>query len=110
MTTHKKISNRFIESILKEFSENNGLENLEEFKQFEHLANYLTISKHHPEAFDSIEVFESVDMDAGSNIGIDGGAILINGNLLNNLSDLELYSKSIKRTEEHTSELQSREK
>src|SRR5690606_26208404 len=96
MTTHKKISNRFIESILKEFSENNGLENLEEFKQFEHLANYLTISKHHPEAFDSIEVFESVDMDAGSNFGIDGGAILINGNLLNNLSDLELYSKSRK--------------
>src|SRR5690606_13222315 len=35
-------------------------------------------------------------MDAGSNFGIDGGAILINGNLLNNLSDLELYSKSRK--------------
>lgn len=94
--THKKISNKFIESILQEFSENNGLENLEEFKRFEHLSNYLTISKHHPEAFDSIEVFESVDMDSGSNYGIDGGAILINGNLLNNPSDIELYSKSRK--------------
>lgn len=94
--THKKISNKFIESILQEFSENNGLENLEEFKRFEHLSNFLTISKHHPEAFDSLDVFESVDMDAGSNFGIDGGAILINGNLLTNESDLELYSKSRK--------------
>lgn|GEM_PF-3452545 len=31
--THKKISNKFIESILQEFPENNGLENLEEFKK-----------------------------------------------------------------------------
>ncbi len=31
--THKKISNKFIESILREFSENNSLENLEEFKK-----------------------------------------------------------------------------
>ncbi|HCW63616.1 MAG: AIPR family protein [Leeuwenhoekiella sp.] len=92
----KKISNKFIESNLQEFAENNGLESLPEFKQFEHLSNYLTISKYHPEAFDSVEVFESVDMDAGSNFGIDGGAILVNGNLLLNESDLSLYSKSKK--------------
>ncbi|MFC0345465.1 hypothetical protein [Epilithonimonas hispanica] len=36
-------------------------------------------------------------MDSGSNYGIDGGAILINGNLLSNPSDIELYSKSRKR-------------
>lgn len=94
--THKKISNRFIESILNEFTKNNGLEKLEEFKQFEHLGNFLTISKLHPEAFDSVEVFENVDMDAGSNYGIDGGAILVNGNLLLNESDIELYTKSKK--------------
>ena len=94
--TQKKISNKFIESNLQEFTVNNGLESLPEFKQFEHLSNYLTISKYHPEAFDSGEVFESVDMDAGSNFGIDGGAILINGNLMLNESDLLLYSKSKK--------------
>ena len=94
--TQKKISNKFIESNLQEFTVNNGLESLPEFKQFEHLNNYLTISKYHPEAFDSVEVFENVDMDAGSNFGIDGGAILINGNLLLNESDLLLYSKSKK--------------
>jgi len=92
----KKISNKFIESILKEFTIANGLENLEEYKQFEHLGNYLTISKHHPEAFESIEAFEHVDMDAGSNYGIDGGAILVNGNLLLNESDIDLYARSNK--------------
>ncbi|WP_312821976.1 hypothetical protein [Epilithonimonas sp.] len=35
-------------------------------------------------------------MNSGSNYGIDGGAILINGNLLSNPSDIELYSKSRK--------------
>ena len=94
--TQKKISNKFVESILTEFTNNYGLDELEEFKQFEHLCNFLTISKHHPEAFDSLEVLENVDMDAGSNFGIDGGAILVNGNLLLNASDIELYSKSRK--------------
>ena len=90
----KNISYKFIKSILTDFANNHGLEQLEEFKQFEHLSNFLTISKHYPEAFDSAVVFENVDMDADSNFDKDRGALLINGNLVINASDIELFGQN----------------
>jgi len=66
---------RITTSLLKEFSSENGLDRLEESKQFEHFGSYLFTSRHHTDSF----VTEDICVGNGGDIGIDGISIIVNG-------------------------------
>lgn len=68
---------KITKSLLEEFSKEHGLSSLAEDKQFEHLASYLAVSRHHGEAFESADVVTG----SGSDTGIDAIAITVNGAL-----------------------------
>ncbi len=68
---------RITKSLLDEFSREHGLTGLAEDKQFEHLAAFLAIGRHHPETFDTTEVVTG----AGGDTGIDAIGIAMNGAL-----------------------------
>lgn len=88
------IENKFLQGILAEFKNDFSLQQENESKSFEHLINYLVVTKLIPDAFSSITDLQDINVDAGSNFGIDGIAILVNNNLLTNKNDIEVYKKS----------------
>lgn len=88
------IDNKFINGILQEFKSDFKLADLKESKIFEHLVNYLVVSKLHPEAFDDTTSLKELDVDEGSNFGIDGVAIIINNTLILSSEDIEIQRKS----------------
>jgi len=88
------IDNKFINGILQEFKSDFKLSNLSESKIFEYLVNYVIVSKLHPEAFDDTTSLKDLDVDDGSNFGIDGIAIVVNNTLIQAKEDLEVLRKS----------------
>ena len=88
------MENKFVKSILDEFTNDFKLEKLEISKRFEYLTNYLVVSKIHPDVFNALPDLQEIDVDNGSNFGIDGIAIIINNNLLVNKDDIEIYKRS----------------
>ena len=88
------IDNKFIEGILQEFKTDFKLSNVEESKVYEYLINYIVVSKLHPEAFDDTTTLKDLDVDDGSNFGIDGIAIIVNNNLVLSIEDLDTLRKS----------------
>ncbi|MBU3928478.1 MAG: AIPR family protein, partial [Bacteroidetes bacterium] len=88
------IDNKFINGILQEFKADFKLSDLAESKIYEYLVNYVIISKLHPEAFDDTTTLKDLDVDDGSNFGIDGIAILVNNNLVLSIEDLDILKKS----------------
>ena len=63
-------------------------------KAFEHLANYITVTKFHPEAFCDKGDFEQLIVDEKGLFGIDGIAFVVNGNLVTSKDDIADYAKS----------------
>ncbi len=88
------IDNKFVNGILHEFKADFKLSDLNESKIYEYLVNYVIISKLHPEAFDDTTTLKDLDVDDGSNFGIDGIAILVNNNLVLSIEDLDILKKS----------------
>lgn len=88
------LENKIVKGILNEFAEEYGMKELQESKLYEYLANFLIVSRIHPEAFEEIQKLEDIDVDDGSNFGIDGIAIIINNNLVLAKEEIEIYRKS----------------
>ena len=63
-------------------------------KIFEHLANYITVTKFHPEAFCDAGDFKQLIVDKKGLFGIDGIAFVVNGNLVTSKDDIADYAKS----------------
>lgn len=76
---------RISESLLNEFSAEQGIANLSEERRFEHFANYITVRRHYPETFDT----EDIVVGSGGDTGTDGIAILVNGALVTDVETLE---------------------
>ena len=68
---------RVTKSLLDEFSYEHDFAQMGEDKQFEHLAAFLTVSRHHGETFDTAEIVTG----SGGDTGIDAIAIIVNGAL-----------------------------
>jgi hypothetical protein len=79
-TTLDKIT----QNLLREFSEEHGLIDLEESHQFEHFCAYLLIGQSVPESFDTrdVTIRESPDKQTGTDTGIDAIAIIVNDKLV----------------------------
>lgn len=79
------------ESLLNEFSKEHGLESLKQDKRFEHFASYVVVRGEHTETFDTndIVVGDDESTKGGTDIGIDGIAIIANGVLITDVEELE---------------------
>ena len=82
---------RITESLLTEFSTEHGISHLEEAKRFEHFASYLAVRDEHSESFDTVDIVVGDDnkSGAGTDTGIDGIAIVVNGILISDVEELE---------------------
>ena len=67
---------RVSEKLLTEFSQERGISHLQEDKRFEHFVSAITVGRHYSETFDSADVL------VGSASGVDGIAVIVNGNLI----------------------------
>lgn len=76
---------RITASLLREFSSDHGLENHEEFKRFEHFACDIILRQEHSESFDTNDVV----IGEGSDTGIDGIGIIVNGFLVTDIDELD---------------------
>ncbi len=90
---------RITERYLSEFSTEHGLDCLDEAKRFEHLASFLVVKQHHNIHFDTEDVVVGDGEDNqngndghGTDTGIDGIAILVNGSLVTDVDTLTQYS------------------
>jgi hypothetical protein len=80
------------ESLLAEFSKENGLDSLDEAKRCEHFACFVTIRGEHSESFDTEDVVVGDGTKGsigGGDTGIDGIAIVANGQLITDIEELE---------------------
>ncbi|MCA3155473.1 MAG: AIPR family protein [Burkholderiales bacterium] len=69
---------RVTESLLSGFSAENGIQELEEFKRFEHLAAFSVIRRHFRRTFSTSDVV----LGGGADTGIDAVAIILNNVLV----------------------------
>lgn len=87
---------RITESLLNEFSQENGIAGLTEAKRFEHFCCFVTVRKHHSEHFNTEDVVCGDDSNpgkaGGGDTGIDGIAIVVNGSLITDAESLEDYA------------------
>ena len=83
--------NRIVATLLKEFSSEFGLQGLEEFKQFEFFATHLTAGRASAESI----ALDHVVLGSGGDGGMDAVAIIVNGALVEDVSDVdELLGKN----------------
>ena len=85
---------KITEHQLKQFSEQNSLDSLTESKQFEHFCTYAVIKSQHSETFDTLDfvVGDDGNQSKGSDTGIDGIGIIVNGKLLTDFEEFDEYA------------------
>ena len=80
---------RVTESFLTEFCAQHDIGGLDQDKQFEHFASFVTVRRHYNgEAFDTSEII----VGSGGDTGIDAIAILVNGSLVTDAAALEEHA------------------
>lgn len=72
---------------LRDFSEHNALEGKSGPEQFERFVNYCVISKKYPREFD----FEDLSVGGGADAAIDGVAIIVNGNIVQEPEEIDFF-------------------
>lgn len=77
--------NKIVDSILSEFSKDNGIESLKEDERFEYLTSYLTIRRHYSRVLDLKEVI----VGDGGDTGVDAIAIIVNGALITDVDQVQ---------------------
>lgn len=85
--------NKILQGIVSDFKNKYSLDE-NDSKIFEHLANYITVTKFHPEAFCDAGDLKQLIVDKKSLFGIDGIAFIVNGNLVTSKEDIVDYAKS----------------
>ncbi len=85
--------NKILQGMVTDFQNKYSLDG-DSSKIFEHLANYITVTKFHPEAFGDKGDFEQLIVDKKGLFGIDGIAFIVNGNLVSSKNDIADYAKS----------------
>ncbi|WP_454903618.1 AIPR family protein [Variovorax gossypii] len=76
-----------LKSYVRDFSEQNALEGKNESEQFERFVNYCIISKQYPRDFD----FEDLSIGGGADSAIDGVAIIVNGNIVQEPEEIDFF-------------------
>lgn len=76
-----------LKSYVRDFSEQNSLAARPEPEQFERFVNFCIISKQYPRDFD----FEDLSIGGGSDSAIDGVAIIVNGNIVQEPEEIDFF-------------------
>lgn len=76
-----------LKSYVRDFSEQNGLDSRPESEQFERFSNFCIISKQYPRDFD----FEDLSVGGGGDSAIDGVAIIVNGNIVQEPEEIDFF-------------------
>jgi len=79
-----------LKSHVRDFAEQNALESRPEPEQFERFVNYCVISKQYPREFD----FENLSVGGGADSAIDGVAIIVNGNIVQDPEEIDFFLKN----------------
>lgn len=79
------MKDQILESYVDDFSEAEGFSELELPHRFERFVNYCVVSKQYPREFD----IESLSVGGGDDIGTDGIAITVNGNIVQSEEEVE---------------------
>ncbi|MEJ0085102.1 MAG: AIPR family protein [Pseudomonadota bacterium] len=79
------MKDQILESYVNDFSDAEGFKELSESDQFERFVNYCVVSKQYPREFD----IESLSVGGGDDIGSDGVAITVNGNIVQSEEEIE---------------------
>ena len=66
----------------------------DEPKAYEHLINYLIVSRVQPEAVESAEQIQRLNVDDGGTFGIDGMAFFVNDNLITSKEELSAFARA----------------
>lgn len=72
------------------------MDGMESSKAYEYFANYLLVSKLHPDAFSDVGDLHRIVVDEKSQFGLDAIAFIVNGNLVVSKEDISCYAKSKK--------------
>lgn len=81
------MQDEILKSYVKDFSDHNSLDTQSEPEQFEHFANYCVISKQYPRDFN----FEDLSVGGGADSAIDGVAIIVNGNIVQEPEEVDFF-------------------
>lgn len=76
-----------LKGYLRDFSEQNALEGKSEPDQFERFVNFCVISKQYPREFN----FEDLSVGGGADAAIDGVAIIVNGNIVQEPEEIDFF-------------------
>ena len=79
-----KLMDRITQAILSEFAQTHQITSLPEDQQFEHLAAFVTVRRHHARTFDTSDIV--VGQEGGT--GIDAVAIIVNGALVTDIDSV----------------------
>ena len=79
------VNDTILNSFIDTFSNEYGFEDLDDSKKFELFVNYNIVSKFYPRSFDIEDLSAGGENDAG----IDGIAIIVNGNIINSPEEID---------------------
>jgi hypothetical protein len=82
---------RITENLLTEFTVEHDLTALEQAKAFEHFSAFITVHRSYADTFDTEDIVTRSDEDSkgGGDTGIDGIAIIVNGQLVTDVESFE---------------------
>lgn len=80
-----KMKDQILKSYVEDFRDNNELGLLKEAEIFEKFVNYCVVSRQYPREFD----FEILSVGGSDDIGIDGAAFIVNGNIIRNPEEID---------------------
>lgn len=76
---------QIIDGYVNDFALSHGFAGLKKEDQFERFVNYCIVSKQYPRDLD----IENISLGGGGDIGIDGAAITINGNIIDHEEEID---------------------
>jgi hypothetical protein len=95
---------RVTKSYLNEFSKSNGYETLKDVDLFEHFTNFTIIDPKTEYSFD----IDDLNVGKNSTIGIDGFALLLNKQIINDIDELNDFLDQNKKCESEIVFIQSK--
>lgn len=84
------MKDEILKSFVNDFVEQNGLGTLDDSARFERFVNYCVISKQYPREFD----YECLSVGGGADSAIDGVAIIVNGNIVQEPEEIDYFLKN----------------
>jgi len=81
------MQDEILKKYVRDFSEQNELDSLNESDLFEHFVNYCIISKQYPRDFN----FEDLSVGGEGDSAIDGVAMIVNGNIIRHPEEIDYF-------------------